>query len=240
MSVWRFIVICSSFYFSATAVNAFDRIPSHFAPVARLELSNGGACTATMISDHCALSAGHCVTEQMVMHFLPPDSYPSGERRDAKLENQFRVDTERVEFENSGISEDWAVFWVYPHQLTGRSAGEQQGVVPLNQSLPRRGRDLIAYAHGIDERAPTKNRIQQLSTGQRSRSPFSPFPRALNHNLNLPSGASGALVLDPSSKVGVAIHSHYSEEMRIGYATRLSHQPLARAISRCLNRESSL
>ena len=87
-----------------------DRTASSAARAARY-LGSGG-CSGWMIRDvnHCFLTAGHCGTNSGgggTMQFNVPLSHPNGSMINPPPEDQYAVDPESVQFDNSGVGRDW-------------------------------------------------------------------------------------------------------------------------------------
>lgn len=138
--------------------NNDDRIPSNDGRVARLQ-GIGGFCTAWLIPNGIAATAGHCGNPDGdltggVLHFNVPASDSDGTANPATVANQYPVNSNAVSFQADGEGDDWALFPVNPNMTTGLTAHEVRGWFKLTDSLPGAGATLRVTGNGIDADPP--------------------------------------------------------------------------------------
>lgn len=94
-------------------------------------------CTAYLIdgnSDHCFLTAGHCVASGSmfdpdrvaVVEFNPPLSNADGSINFAPPSDQYATDPDSFQFQNNGCSQDWSYFGAFTNSTTGLAPAEAQ------------------------------------------------------------------------------------------------------------------
>ncbi len=94
-------------------------------------------CTAWLIDDvqGCFLTAGHCVEDAQgnldaaasVVEFDVPLSNPNGSTNHASPDNQYPIDFSSVQWDLTGIGNDWAYFGAFPNSQTRLTPFEAQG-----------------------------------------------------------------------------------------------------------------
>ena len=71
-------------------------------------------CTALTLNNGVFLTAGHCVTEEMlILEYRVPKSLSSGAPMPPLVRHQFKVDPLSVRYSAKGPGDDWAVFSVH-------------------------------------------------------------------------------------------------------------------------------
>lgn len=215
-----------------------DRVLSYESEVGRLFTGDKhGGCTATMISDTCAITAGHCGSVLDKVEFNTPISrggvpYPS------KPEDIYDVDKSSIVLKNGGPGRDWAVFKVKANNLTGKLAGEAQGYLEVSFSTPSIGDQLKITGYGLDRDEDDKNLAQQTNSG--ALDSFSTWNRsAMNHTVDTMGGNSGSSIIQTSTGKIVGIHTHggctSSGGANTGTSVALNYQ-LKDAILKCLGK----
>jgi len=105
-----------------------DRTPSFNPKVARvLEATAPAGCTLTMIGRTCAISAGHCLPTFELAEFNTPLSQ-DGQIQHPEPEDIYEVDKDSIVSKNGGQGNDYAVLRLKANRVTGKLAGDQQGM----------------------------------------------------------------------------------------------------------------
>ena len=181
---------------------------------------NPGACTVTMISNNCALSAGHC------LHVLNKVIFRGGDT--------YNVEKGSIRAISSKIGNNWAVFRLDSNGKTGLSAGEQNGFAELELSLDAPYPEKL-WAVSED----TRRNIDLYPDNKQLRSEgysLGDFGSILYHEIDMGKGSGGALLFDESSKKAYAIHTHGGcNIMGNNKATIIARVPfLVKAINDCV------
>ena len=214
-----------------------DRKESSFAPVgmvrSRDQLSNPGYCTLTLISDSCALTAGHCLHLIEEAYFFPPNAN-TGEVVPF-AEHKYVADKNSIRALQTRIGNDWAVVRLKANTLTGLLPGKVHGFVEpelTDLSLPEGTLEL----HATQSSAPKA--FERFSA---SGDILSAENSILFHSLDTAAGSSGSLILNPQSGRAIAIHTHGGcDTMKNNKATIIPRASyLVKAIRACLHSERS-
>src|SRR5690554_7675225 len=89
---------------------ADDRALSFDPHIGRLAVAGDNkGCTVTMISDDCAISAGHCLEVLEQAEFNTPIS-SDGNPQPADERDTYLIDQESIVYQDEGPGKDWAVF----------------------------------------------------------------------------------------------------------------------------------
>jgi len=223
-----------------------DRIPSDVKPIGRLldSRAGSGGCTLTMISDSCAVSAGHCKSVLKVAEFNTPMSR-GGRIQHPEAQDVYDIDQASIKFANNGPGDDWAVFKVKRNTITGQYPGAVQGYYPVKFDAPELGTTLRITGYGLDQNEPTKNLSQQTNTGElftvgtgnvwqgRKES-------RLTHGVDTMGGNSGSTIVIEGTNEIIGIHTHGGCGRTGGanQGTAISkHQKVIDAIRACLASE---
>lgn len=143
-----------------------DRERSAAARAARY-LGSGG-CSGWMIRDvnHCFLTAGHCGNNAQgggTMQFNVPSSTPSGGMVNPGPEDQYAVDPDSVQFDNSGVGADWMYLGTFANSNTGLTAWEaQQDAYALTTDVPAVGDYTQKYGYGTTNPRNEDSQAQQF------------------------------------------------------------------------------
>lgn len=157
-----------------------DRVASSESRVGRLYR---GGCTAWLISNGLALSAGHCVDFDPddegpmlpdgivdlngVMEFDVPTSNANGSTNWAAPEDQYPVNTAGIRFrfdgEGQGLGKDWAVFRVDPNATNGDRPHVTRGFYRMTNGGPAADATIRITGFGSD--SGTANFTNQTETG---------------------------------------------------------------------------
>ena len=130
-----------------------NRLPVKDSRIGRLRLSDfESACTVTMISKNCAVSAGHCMPHmKKTVEFNVPAS------RGAILtfaaeKDTYEIDQASIVGKDVDTGNDWAVLKIKANRHTGKYPGEVGGFYPVNFELPQVGEELTISGYGRDDR----------------------------------------------------------------------------------------
>lgn len=209
-----------------------DRVESEtpFVGTARPNQNNGVSpfCTLTLISDSCALTAGHCLSALGEAEFFPSKSSLLAEL--PKAERVFAIDQQSIAALQSRIGNDWAVVRLRPNSVSGLLPGKVFGFIePELEVANGPEQNLQVTAVEYNSNAGSFRRME--SKGQTLWTDGS----ILFHDLDTDKGSSGALIINPSSQKAVAIHTHGGcDTMKNNKATIIARVPfLVRAIRAC-------
>lgn len=219
-----------------------DRIPSFEPKVGRaLENAVGeGGCTLTMISDSCAISAGHCKRVLGVGEFNTPPSV-DGKIVHPDPEDVYEVDKDTLKSTYTGLGNDWAVFKMRPNNITGRLPGAVQGFYNVSFEAPKKGQTVRITGYGLDRQDPERNLAQQTNDGSVVAAGTSRSPSVFQHNIDTMGGNSGSSIIREIDQTIVAIHTNGGCGRRGGAnsATMIATNPeLVAAIRSCLDSET--
>ncbi len=220
-----------------------DRLPSLDPKVARVlgMISDSAGCTLTMISDSCAISAGHCHSTLGVAEFNTPPSV-DGRIQHSAPEDIYEVDKDSVVFTYRGVGVDWAVMKLRANNITGLLPGAMQGHYEVSFDIPTVRDEVVITGYGMDKREPERHLAQQTQTGIYL-SNDKRAPTVMYHNIDTQAGNSGSSIISRSTGKIIAIHTNGGCFSRRGSggknaATLIHNSPeLVRAIKACLASE---
>jgi V8-like Glu-specific endopeptidase len=223
-----------------------DRIPSDVKPIGRLldSRTGSGGCTLTMISDSCAVSAGHCKSVLKVAEFNTPMSR-GGNIQHPEAEDVYDIDQSTIVYANNGPGDDWAVFKVKRNNITGQFPGAVQGYYPVKYTAPSIGTELRITGYGLDRSEPTKNLAQQTNTGKLMTLGTGSVWQGraesrLTHGVDTMGGNSGSTIVIEGTNEIIGIHTHGGCGRTGGanQGTAISkHDRVKQAIRNCLASE---
>ena len=170
-------------------------------------------CTAFSLNNGVFLTAGHCVTEGMlVLEFRVPHSLSNGAPVPPLVEHQFRVSPASILYSAKGPGRDWAVFSVHenddglqPHQIYGAfdfTIEELEGRIAVRGYGKDNGVDNLTQQHDYGDMLSFYRYWTRTDT-----------PAVIIHNAGTHKGSSGSPIfyVDASGKI-VGIHTHGDEE----------------------------
>lgn len=181
-----------------------DRQPSNEKPVGRLVDRLGQAgCTVTLVSEACAVTAGHC---QDLARFGEFNTKPSqnGKVTVSLPEDIYHVEKNSVIFKSDGIGQDYAVLRFERNAETGFFPGEVQGYLPIVFETPKVGTKIRITGYGSDKKQHRRHFAQQTHVGQITKLRES----ALYHIADTMGGNSGSAIIDEDRGEIIGIHSH--------------------------------
>ncbi len=174
------------------------------------------ACTATLVSAGCLITAGHCMRGLRRVRFnVGPHSVV------------YQVDPDSVHGSNDGVGEDWAVFRVLPRGGTLPGAHSNHFTFAAR---PAGDGELIRIAGYGDDEGHLDNTLQ-TAAGRVVRN----YGSFLEHNVPTAAGNSGSVILNANGQI-VGIHTHGQCRGRTleNWGVTLTDQPrLLEALDRC-------
>lgn len=184
-------------------------------------------CTATLFSDRCLISAGHCANFLKVLEFNVPLSNPDGSINHAKAEDTFLVDPNSLNLGTGGAN-DWAVMKAQPNS-TGHYPGEIFGYYPIGFNVD--ANDIITIAGYGQSRLKEYNNVLKIADGIIGKISDS----RLYYQIDTTSGDSGAAIINQNNEI-VGIHTlggcnnDYNKGLYIGVNPELMD-----AITKCVS-----
>ncbi len=215
-----------------------DRVISNNPKVGRGLLSANAkdACTFTLISPNCAVSAGHCYGYSSIVEFNTPLSI-NGWLQRSKPEDVYLRD-EVIAYDDRGPGMDFLVVKLKANEITGKLPGDIQGFYSVSYSPVELGTLLVVYGYGTS-RDPQTNFAQQVSYG-----PIIAFDKRTNtaeHRVDTTSGNSGSSLISEETGEVIGVHTHGgcldsdSFPRSSNYGTLLANNETFRnAVTKCL------
>lgn len=186
----------------------------------------GPFCTITLISDGCALTAGHCLVALGEARFFV-DQKNTPEKREGEF--VYPVDQRWIRALQSRIGNDWAVVRLKANPKTGLLPGKVHGFIEPEVRRVEIS-DVGLELHAI-EKAADRSYQRVKASGQLLWTESS----IIYHDLDTLGGSSGALVIDVGTGKAIGIHTHGGcDTMKNNKATFISEVPnLVKAIEAC-------
>ena len=211
--------------------NTDDREFSSDPKIGRVNDGEASVCTVTLISDTCAISAGHCRWLLNEVSFNVPNT------REGKLgrsipKDRYVVDRDSIYFANNGVGDDYAVFKLLPNPITNKLPGEVQGYYDVSTERPNPGDRIYITGYGKDTRV-NRNHSQQFHMASILRTQGN----IMTHNIDTRFGNSGSVIIDSVTKKIIGIHTHGGCYAGGGanYGTLIfGHTRLKRILQSCL------
>lgn len=166
-------------------------------------------CTGFMIDDqtHNFMTAGHCATGTQVVQFNVPASTEGGALVNPPPEDQYPVDPDSMQWQFSGVGNDWAYFGVFPNSNTGLTPFQAMGAFyPVADAAPTsvNGQVIEITGYGTDSTPPSSNQVQQTSSGPLSTS----FGTTVQYQVDTTGGNSGSAVFNTMTGQCIGIHTN--------------------------------
>lgn len=189
---------------------ADDRTLSSDPRTARLlTLSLGLGCTGWLLNE-CMVTAGHCMSDHVVVQFDVPLSNADGTLNHPPPSEQYSVDTSSQQFLAPGGADppgnDWAYFGVFPNSETNLTPLQAQGAhYVLASNVPSISfQPLRITGHGTDSTPSQSNQTQQTDTG-----PFISFVgTTLGYQVDTTGGSSGSALEEEGTQRVIGIHTN--------------------------------
>ena len=232
--IFAFVPLVSFSALKSICGNTDDRKLSSDPKVGRVNDGVTSVCTVTMISENCALTAGHCYSILDEVSFNVPQSrnglpLPSDEK------SRYKVDRYETYYANNGPGDDYAVLSLLPNKVTGKNPGEAQGYYDVSFERVKLGDDVFVIGYGKDSR-PSRNHSQQTHHSVITSLSYT----TIEHTVDTRFGNSGSVIIDLVTNKIIGIHSHGACYLGGGsnYGTLISrHTRLSQGIKNCLARE---
>lgn len=241
--ILSFIILTSLPAFASTKsiCGNDDRVLSFNPKVGRLSVDGKHkGCTATLIGNSCAITAGHCEPVLERAEFNTPVSIEN-EPQASDLKDLYLIDKSSIKFNDGGPGKDWAVFKFKANEITNKLPGTVQGNYNISYKKFAKGENLTIIGYGLDDGDLDKNFAQQIHTGKVKAIGDEFYGESvLKHNVDTMGGNSGSSILLESTEEIVAIHTHGGCSTYSGFnmGTIISLQPeLIEAIKTCLASE---
>ncbi|MCV2891064.1 trypsin-like serine peptidase [Ruegeria aquimaris] len=191
------------------------RVPSHDERLSRV-WKNG--CTAWPLANGAMLTAGHCVTAggMGILEFNVPMSGPDGSPMHPDQSFQYKIMSDSVEYDSSGVGRDWAVFGVVPND-----AGHLPKDVFGYFQVTRKGTDgevtVRGYGRDSDPLGSGRNGFNAYSQTQQQhggRYVVEPGGSVVVHEADTDTGNSGSPLLSGTG-AAFGIHTHGKCDSRV-------------------------
>ena len=203
------------------------------------------ACTLTLISSSCALSAGHCYEVLGFAEFNTPLSI-KGILQRSSYEDIYEVDQALTKYTDTGLGDDWAVVKLKENVVTKKLPGDVQGFLDVGYEEFQIGDEVRITGYGITS-DPSTFQAQQTHTGKITgvgllSSPWVSKPSAIiNHQVDTTGGNSGSAIVHEASGKIIGIHTNAGCGYSGGYSNTgvniSKNQALVNAIKACLDSE---
>lgn len=215
-----------------------DRVLSFNAKIGRLSQDGDHkGCTATMISDSCAITAGHCKPVLVRAEF---NTIPSqdNEPQASDLKDVYYIDQDSIESNDGGPGDDWAVFKFKPNTITGKLPGVAQGNYNVSFEKIKVGMKVEITGYGADNGDLDKHFAQQYHYGKIAELGDSMYgDSVMRHIVDTMGGNSGSSIIRQDTQEIIGIHTHGGCRSWGGsnMGTIISrHAKLMKAIKSCL------
>lgn len=120
-------------------------------------------CTATVYTSRsCLVSAGHCISGNLVAHFRVPNSQANCNTVNPPVADQFPVTGTNQQ--NAGVGADWSVLTTGTNSLGQRAFQRYGKLRRLAPVLANVGNPCSMWGYGVDLTC-TRSQTQQLSNG---------------------------------------------------------------------------
>jgi V8-like Glu-specific endopeptidase len=219
-----------------------DRVLSFNSKVGRLsEDGEHKGCTATMIGNSCAITAGHCERVLIRAEFNTPISQDN-EPQASDKKDLYYIDQSTIFSQDDGPGKDWAVFKFKPNSITGKLPGSIQGNYDVSFDKIKKGIKIEITGYGIDNGDLDKHFAQQVNHGKIVQLGSSYSKSEMFHIVDTMGGNSGSSIIKTDTQEIVGIHTHggcsRSEGEGSNSGTIISrHKELMEAIKTCLASE---
>ena len=218
-----------------------DRILSFNSKIGRLsEDGKHKGCTATMIGNSCAITAGHCERVLVRAEFNTPVSVDNVPQASDK-KDLYYIDQTSIVSQDEGPGKDWAVFKFKPNTITGKLPGVVQGNYDVSFNKLSKGDKIEITGYGIDDGDLDKHFAQQVHQGKITRLGDAFYGKSvMSHVADTMGGNSGSSIIKIDTQEIVGIHTHGGCRRSGGsnMGTVISrHKKLMQAIKTCLASE---
>jgi V8-like Glu-specific endopeptidase len=216
-----------------------SRVQMQNEPIARISKKGiNSGCTATLISENCAVTAGHCEDHLFKGEFNVPKSV-DGVAQPAHEKDIYFIDKSSIVFNEGGRGNDWAVFKFKKNENTNLNPGVVYGFYEIELYEPKVQTDLLRIAgNGVHWDDNTLSYTLMGATGFADYIGYSSEGRSLlNHYIDTTPASSGSSVVNVSSNKVIGIHGQGGcGSRKIWNSATLikGNLSLQNAISKCL------
>lgn len=202
---FSFLLTISAYAGQKSLCGPDDRISFSDSKIGRLvkSLDDNRACTATLISNRCAISAGHCAEYYGFLEFDTPSTNSDGSFNHPHSKNIYPVDN-TVDYEDLKKGDDWMVIRLNKNPVTGLYPGEERGYYQIAKTIPSAGSAIRIAGYGKDNELE-KSYTLQVAYGKILNTPES---SSLNHQVDTQGGNSGSAIIDEATNMIVGIHTN--------------------------------
>lgn len=158
-------------------------------------------CTATIYSPNsCIVSAGHCVSSNLVMQFNVPASNSDCTLRNPPVEDQFPVTSSL--YENAGVGNDWAVMSTGVNNIAQTIYDRYATYMPIAYGPARANDSANVWGYAIDDEC-TRTQTQQDANGGTI---LTVGPTQYTYNIDVTFGNSGSSIIRNNEIIGIVTH----------------------------------
>jgi len=242
-SLLFFTLSSVSFADSKSLCGGDDRTYSYLETTARIieDLTKNTGCTATMISEDCAITAGHCSSILGFLEFNVPHPQDDQSITRANKEDRYTINKSSLVYLDKVPGKDWAVFRVNPNEFTGKLPGEVYGYEQVSFKKPKKRSMLNITGYGSVRGNRRLSGLQRTSAGKLKGFGFI-FKHSFTYKVDTEPGNSGSVVIDQASNKVVGIHTSggCSSSGGENMGTLIyKNKPLIAAIKSCLQNSAS-
>ncbi len=252
----------TAFAISKGIIGDDSRVLSHDPKVGRLHDSSGDAgCTGTLISQSCAVTAGHCISTLYTIQFNTPENSFRGPVG-SHSRDTYTIDRKTIARENRpATDEDWAVFQIQKHKPVsklerwfashfqknskienypmseGYYPGAIQGFYEISAAPNSPGEEITITGYGSDTNLKM-DRTQRSAEGKLLNISLRLSPFALLYDVDTTSGTSGSALINKKTGKIIGVHNAFLRSYNMGTSINLATR-FQDAINDCLRRENS-
>jgi len=201
------------------------------------------SCTVFMISNSCAVSAGHCKEHFQFAEFNIPASFGE-EISNSTPEDIFEVDKASIQSHYGDFGNDYAVFKLKPNKVTGELAGQKYGYLSTSFITPKITSKIHIIGYGLSFQdefsylSQKKSEGEVIGTNYRRGLPFIPNLSSVSYDATTSGGDSGSPIILESTGEVIGIHTRgmcFNGGRHNGGTLFKDHKRLSKAIDSCLN-----
>ncbi|MFN3453551.1 MAG: trypsin-like serine protease [Pseudobdellovibrio sp.] len=196
-----------------------ERALSHDSKVGRLSQpkpnpAQNTACTATLISDKCAITASHCLTHNNAsqVEFNTPESINSIPQS-SRAEDIYSIESFRMN-DTVRIGDNWAVIRLKPNVITGQLPGVKQGFYQAAMNVKHQDNEPIrvveygysgTYSYPVAD-ADRKNYAQKTSYGYLKKGGVFLLPSKMTYVASNTNPGAAVISVKTNEVVGIGTH----------------------------------
>lgn len=165
-------------------------------------------CTATLISESCLITAGHCYEDGqetgLIEFDVPLSDSDTGKLMPSLAENSFSL-KKIFGRKNAHHGKDWMVFSVNPNEVTGLNPGQERGFYELETESVTKLSMLTITGYGLTA-SDEKRNVQQSSHGDLLATDQK--KKTIQHKVDTTAGNSGSAIIENLTNRIIGIHTH--------------------------------